>query len=410
MMEQSDKWLSAIGERLKDAEKPVPQGVWDGIEHELDKRKRATHMLGTSTRRRWWGAAAAITGLVAAIAFWSSDLNVDSPETMAEISQTEKTTDSCPPVKTDIMAKTETEPADDNIIPTAASLLQKSHSASLPLDFASVTDETESNGNDFVATYGGEQSAIKEELTEQASLTANPPASEENNTSVAVTDAKPGQNKTLPKIDISTLKKSAPGNYTISAYGSGVIMADSHGEFRTLRPTLVSTKGGVAYAAPRLVKYNYSHKIPLNFGVVVGKEVARNIIVGAGLNYSLLISNVTPSGNIDEESFTQRVQFIGIPVNVKWRFWHKNNFSAYVGAEFQGEKCISAKFGDEKVEANRVQWSVHGIAGLQYNVSRKVGFYVEPKISHYMTDFPLTTIRTEHPINLNLQIGLNINF
>ena len=75
-----------------------------------------------------------------------------------------------------------------------------------------------------------------------------------------------------------------------------------------------------------------------------------------------------------------------------------------------GENVIDAKYGDDNIDVDRLQWSLHAIAGVRYNIGDHVGFYVEPKLSHYMTELPLTTIRNEHTLNMNVQFGLSVQF
>ena len=74
------------------------------------------------------------------------------------------------------------------------------------------------------------------------------------------------------------------------------------------------------------------------------------------------------------------------------------------------ERVVDASFGKDDITIKRLQWSVHATAGMQYNFTKHVGIYIEPKLSHYITTMPLNTLRNEHPFNFNLQMGLSVDF
>lgn len=199
----------------------------------------------------------------------------------------------------------------------------------------------------------------------------------------------------------------AYGN-TLRLYGNGIILAAASSENSGKVQTVMSDPDGMIYAAPRRTKFSYEHKIPITVGLTFSKRIPYDIELSTGLVYTLMSSDVT--AELTGEKFTQRIQFLGIPFGVRWNFWRWRNFSTYVGGEVLGEKVIDAKYGNDKVDVDRLQWSLHGLAGVRYNVGNHVGFYLEPKVSHYMTDLPLTTIRGEHPINLNVQFGVSVQF
>ena len=57
------------------------------------------------------------------------------------------------------------------------------------------------------------------------------------------------------------------------------------------------------------------------------------------------------------------------------------------------------------------QFSVLGAVGAQYNLSRRVGVYVEPGVSYYFDDgSSLATLRKEHPCGFTLQAGLRLTY
>jgi hypothetical protein len=148
--------------------------------------------------------------------------------------------------------------------------------------------------------------------------------------------------------------------------------------------------------------------MPLTAGLTFSKSITRNIYGNVGVNFTSMSSDVTPDNGAPE--FKQNIKLVGVPFGMRWKFWQYRGLSTFVGAEGMMEKVVSAKFNNESVSIKRLQWSVHATAGLQYNFNRYIGIYVEPKLSHYITTMPLNTLRNEHPLNFNLQMGLSLDF
>lgn len=83
----------------------------------------------------------------------------------------------------------------------------------------------------------------------------------------------------------------------------------------------------------------------------------------------------------------------------------------YVSAGGAIEKCVYGKVGSEKETVKPVQLSVMGAVGAQYNISNRVGIYVEPGVSYFFDDgSPIETIRKENPTNFTLQAGIRLTY
>ena len=67
--------------------------------------------------------------------------------------------------------------------------------------------------------------------------------------------------------------------------------------------------------------------------------------------------------------------------------------------------------GSEKETVDPLQLSVMGAVGAQYNVSNRVGIYVEPGVSYFFDDgSAIETIRKESPTNFTLQAGIRLTY
>ena len=62
---------------------------------------------------------------------------------------------------------------------------------------------------------------------------------------------------------------------------------------------------------------------------------------------------------------------------------------------------------EESVDVDRLQWSVSGAVGFQYNFIDRLGVYVEPGVGYYFDDGSnVLTIYKDKPFNFNFQVGL----
>ncbi|MCD8029896.1 MAG: porin family protein [Bacteroides sp.] len=162
-------------------------------------------------------------------------------------------------------------------------------------------------------------------------------------------------------------------------------------------PYLVSTEENVTDA---------KHRQPVTVGFTVRKELGKGFSMESGLTYTFLSSDITLS---QDQTFAQKLHYMGIPVRGNWDFFEKNNFTLYLSAGGMAEKCIYGKLGDDKKTEGPLQLSVMGAVGAQYSPTRRVAIYFEPGVSYYFdngSDF--VTIRKDNPVNLNLQAGIRL--
>ena len=63
----------------------------------------------------------------------------------------------------------------------------------------------------------------------------------------------------------------------------------------------------------------------------------------------------------------------------------------------------------EDVDVDRLQWSVSGAVGFQYNFIENLGIYVEPGIGYYFDDgSDVLTVYKDKPLNFSLQVGVRL--
>ena len=169
-------------------------------------------------------------------------------------------------------------------------------------------------------------------------------------------------------------------------------------------------KDGLPYLRKRADRIaSIEHKQPLSFGFSVRKGLAKGFSVETGLTYTYLASDVRFEGSSEEMS--QKLHYIGIPLRANWNFIDKKSFTMYISAGGAVEKCVYGKVGSKDETVKPLQFSVMGAVGAQYNISNRVGLYVEPGVAYFFDDgAAVQTIRKENPCNFTLQGGIRLTY
>ena len=168
------------------------------------------------------------------------------------------------------------------------------------------------------------------------------------------------------------------------------------------------------------VKTEYKHRLPVRVGLNVAYRLTDRLSVESGVSYTRLSSDMKDGTKNNYSSSSQKLDYIGVPLNVKYRAFGYRRLSVYASAGLLTEKCVSGKAtheyvisGEKKkheaedVAAKPWQLSVNAALGAQFDVLRNVGVYVEPGVSYYFDDrSPLSTIYKEKPLNFNLNLGV----
>ena len=168
------------------------------------------------------------------------------------------------------------------------------------------------------------------------------------------------------------------------------------------------------------VKTEYKHRLPVRVGLNVAYRLTDRLSVESGVSYTRLSSDMKDGTKDNYSSGSQKLDYIGVPLNVKDRAFGSRRLSVYASAGLLTEKCVSGKTtheyvisGEKKkhetedVAAKPWQLSVNAALGAQFDVLRNVGVYVEPGVSYYFDDrSPLSTIYKEKPLNFNLNLGV----
>ena len=172
----------------------------------------------------------------------------------------------------------------------------------------------------------------------------------------------------------------------------------------------------------KIVEHEY-HDKPITFGLSMTKTINRNWNMETGLQYSLLKSEFILGEDDYYIQKRQKVQYLGIPLRLSYKWLGANRWTAYTSAGIIMNIPLSGKTDEQYVTGTVVpysdcwhftppfQWTVGTGVGLQYNFANNWGVYLEPTFSWHIPNGSTTrTIWTEHPFTITVPFGIRFTW
>ena len=148
-------------------------------------------------------------------------------------------------------------------------------------------------------------------------------------------------------------------------------------------------------------KLRIRHHQPMRFGLSLRYRLDDHWNIESGLSYTRLSSDITTIIDDVTTVIEQRLNYIGLPLNISYELWKSRYFGIYVTGGGTIEKCL---------DANPWLFSLNGAAGAEYKLTDFFSLYAEPGIGYYFKDGSSTpTIYKDHPLNFNLSFGLRLH-
>lgn len=162
-------------------------------------------------------------------------------------------------------------------------------------------------------------------------------------------------------------------------------------------------------------KETTKHNMPVSFGATVSYALNDRLALTSGLVYTLATSSFEHGTSSNASKDEQTLHYVGIPLTASYTIWGNSWLKTYVNAGGQADFNVSAKVETEghtaDIDKDRAQLSVGAAAGVQLNVIKQMGVYVEPGVRYYFDNGSnVQTVFKEHPCNFSLQMGLRWNF
>lgn len=365
----NEQWINEMRQKMTDYQWPIPEVSWDEIDQAVAANKARKARLLWLRRM----AAAAVLLLIAGVGYWSFLHNDAEPmqPTTASVSN---------------------QPQDKNHALDSAALLSKE-----PVPVILAKSAHTSNMTSTPVLESEAASPISEATPDTAKAIATTVTNEkEQPQPVEEKKAKPAD-KTFPVIYPSDLnqRKNLDNRLTAKVYMSSTMSGSQTGVF--------SQQGNPddVIVEDSMFNCHVHHRQPVRFGVSLRYRINDCWSVESGLTYTHLSSDITTKIENNTCTTEQRLNYIGLPMNISYDLWKGRNFGLYISAGGMIEKSL---------DTSSWQFSLNGAAGAEYKLTDFLSLYAEPGLGYYFKDGSITpTIYQDHPLNFNLSFGLRFN-
>lgn len=424
-------WKEDIHDRLGNFETDAPDGLWEAIHQRMAQtepaqaEKRQTPFVLQPALRRTACAAAACLALVAGYQYFAdggketaSGVKVAQGR-VADISTNRYVANNAVAPAATVFAQTQNSPA----------VLQPNGRVEQTAD--AIAQPTQNNESAQISTSQHLNPSTSQRLNVSTPQHHNPTTPQPHNPS---TSQHPNPSTSLlaytPADNSRGRHDGVAARWTLSTSATTGMGASSVTNSTATYVEAVGPDDVIWADNPQLgigifnqgksVKTEYKHRLPVRVGLNVAYRLTDRLSVESGVSYTRLSSDMKDGTKDNYSSGSQKLDYIGVPLNVKYRAFGYRRLSVYASAGLLTEKCVSGKTTHEyvisgekkKYEAEDVavkpwQLSVNAALGAQLDVLRNVGVYVEPGVSYYFDDrSPLSTIYKEKPLNFNLNMGV----
>lgn len=442
-MEDKD-WLKGLENKLKDYEEPAPEGLWEGIESSISPVEKRRVVVPPWLWRSVAAAAVVALGVFAGLRLYGpgDDVRVnESQETLASAEPSSVNNDGSQGTPVEIV------PNPDSGTLLAESVPAKSRGTlrkTVPASSGEPVAETSLRKVAVEETLPAEPSEYedipeameKEEIkSEKAAVATDYEGQDWSEYLSATSDSRPSRRK-ASSLDVSfsggTMDSRSENAYDLQMFYRGSAPASSSG-------MIGGTEGGpggdanvqTKALAPMSLRNSTSvvsksdHRRPVRFALTVNYPISEVIGLESGLTFTTLRSSFSTEAGRTLTQTDQTLMYIGVPLNVTASILDTKVFSLYAGVGGMVEKSVSGKTvttetvggvkqGDsvkKSLNVKPLMLSLNASAGLQANLTRNLGVYVEPGLSYHFDDGSgVSTIYKDRPLDFAVTIGARFSF
>jgi len=410
-------WTEQLRERLADYEADAPEGLWADIERRLTQQPTSVvvppQQKSTVTPLwRRWVSIAALVALVAGMGwwFWPKEQTANGPLAKKEQTQSKPLAKQEPELRESPVRTGRTESS----LTTEKEFAHYGKKVRIKQTNNNILSQNHTTADNQAETEWAEVRPQPQRSPQQQPPT--PPASR----SRAEVPPQPQRPSLLP-----SPTKNRKG-VTIGLMANNGLMAYNHTNGVMMSPEMASRYDFSDYLPPGstratekpiwLIGYEerQHHDHPISFGLTVSYPLTNRWTLSTGLVYTRLNSqfvNVLSGTLITTD---QRLDYLGVPLNVQYHVLKGKGWKAYASAGAQIDWNIRAKRNTEGVDVNarndHPQWSLAGGIGVEYDIIPLVGIYAEPGLRYYLkNDSKVDNFFKDQPFNWTLQIGIRLN-
>ena len=395
---KQEEWIRQLHDKLANHQVEAPEGLWADIEAKLQNQAKPVPARFVSWRR-WAAAASLLIVLSGAGIWWLSQSYGNGGVAQASLEKVAEPLQRQADGATDLLAQveptevrlnkeqsvTEKKQNKTNAIETAQA------SGAERVDAEPVTDEYKSLSEPVVTDKPANE-------TEQSD--PQPKLVEKERTVEQELDRQIARLATRNKrqVSVALFANNGIGTYSSS---NGVLMYYNPGSMRLSPIYLVD------------YKEEQNHHVPVSFGLQVSYPFTDRLSLSAGVIFTWQHSEFDYWTYGELTRRKQKLHYEGVALNLDWHLWKYRKLDVYCGAGVQADWNVSANVETEGVEQDadrdRMQWSLGGRVGMQYNLSPRFGIYLEPSLKYYFDNgSKVKNYFKDKPTNFSLQFGLRL--
>ena len=427
-------WTSKLQDQLAGYQESVSHDLWAGIEQSLahsetGKKARIVYF------KRWSAAAAAVAllGIGGSYVYLHQEdvekgnlqlASLSSPAVSADLQSAASQPAPSHIVSADLQSAA-SQPAPSHVVSadlqSAASQPAPSHAVSADLQSAASQKKT---SDDVLKEESENEISLLAEKSDHKVLTRS---TDHHAAAYASQSYHFEKNEEVSGWSMQLYAENlTPSLGGVNSDASGSYRDYSHGTMAEPMPGVIPdpTAGGIYGEEYLLASYkaiqrnqqgNAKHHAPVSVGLQVAFGIAPRLSLSTGLVYTRTSSDFYPYAPNSNYNVHQVLHYVGIPVGLNYEFWQSGGFHAYVMAGAEADYNVKNDTEEEGVKKenakrDRVQFSGKASLGAQYDITPKVGLYIEPGAKYYFDNGShVENTFKDKKLNFNLQFGLRFN-
>lgn len=395
-----ERWIDDIKAEMQEFESDSPKGLWESIEGRLPASKVAP-------TRSWWGWAAAAGALAVAGVSAFLFFRPISPQEVISVERAESVV------------------ALNDVLPDPSEQIVRLQEAVAPV---AVSQPKEAQRPEKSAALQKtetlrETAAVQETETVQEPEIVQKPEAVQEPESLPWEEfsQEPRVARKTPQNKVSVgLAASGAASFSQTALiGGGPLF----GVGLDAVSWEDSPKLGLAVVNQgKDIESELRHKVPVRLTLGVSYAITDRLSVVSGLSHTLLLSEYKEGTQQNYKSGEQRVEYVGVPINLKYDFYSSTRLDVYASAGLTLDKCIKANRTDDYFLSgeNRLkevislgehpfQLSAGAAFGAEYRIYDSLWLFGECGLAYFFNDrSSLEILYKERPLNATFNLGIRV--
>ena len=389
-----ERWIDDIKAEMQEFESDSPKGLWESIEGRLPASKVAP-------TRSWWGWAAAAGALAVAGVSAFLFFRPISPQEVISVERAESVV------------------ALNDVQPDPSEQIVRLQEAVAPV---AVSQPKEAQRSEKSAASQKTEALRETAAVQEPEIVQKPEAVQEpESLPWEEFSQEPRVARKTPQNKVSVgLAASGAASFSQTALiGGGPLF----GVGLDAVSWEDSPKLGLAVVNQgKDIESELRHKVPVRLTLGVSYAITDRLSVVSGLSHTLLLSEYKEGTQQNYKSGEQRVEYVGVPINLKYDFYSSTRLDVYASAGLTLDKCIKANRTDDYFLSgeNRLkevislgehpfQLSAGAAFGAEYRIYDSLWLFGECGLAYFFNDrSSLEILYKERPLNATFNLGIRV--